>query len=234
MYITGTYNTNWNNDILNPAFASLTASDFEVIQLGYNPTVAAPTLNSVIVIPSTVVGGQSATGTVDLTGAAPAGGALVSLSSANPAASVPASVTVPASATSNTFSVTTNPVSVTTVGNISASYDGVTKSTMMTVNPQPAAALSALSLNPTSVRGGVKSVGTVTLSAAAPTGGLVVNLSSSNSSKAPVPSSVIVASGNTNANFDITTTTVSRKTVVTISASRGGITKSASLTIVRK
>src|SRR5581483_8909120 len=36
MYISGTYDTRWNNDILNPAFANLTASDFEVVQLGYN------------------------------------------------------------------------------------------------------------------------------------------------------------------------------------------------------
>ncbi len=35
MYISGTYDTRWNNDLLNPAFASLTASDFEVIQLGW-------------------------------------------------------------------------------------------------------------------------------------------------------------------------------------------------------
>lgn len=37
MYISGTYDTRWNNDVLNPAFAALTASDFEVIQLGWQP-----------------------------------------------------------------------------------------------------------------------------------------------------------------------------------------------------
>ena len=37
MYITGTYDTRWNNGILNPAFSALTASDFEVVQVGYNP-----------------------------------------------------------------------------------------------------------------------------------------------------------------------------------------------------
>jgi hypothetical protein len=40
MYITGTYDTRWNNDVLNPAFASLKASDFEVLQLGWQPPVA--------------------------------------------------------------------------------------------------------------------------------------------------------------------------------------------------
>jgi len=40
MYITGAYDSRWNNDILNPAFSSLKASDFEVVQLGWKPTVA--------------------------------------------------------------------------------------------------------------------------------------------------------------------------------------------------
>lgn len=42
MYIQGTYDTRWNNDVLNPAFRSLTASDFEVIQLGWKPATSIP------------------------------------------------------------------------------------------------------------------------------------------------------------------------------------------------
>lgn len=38
MYISGTMDGRWDNDILNPAFGSLTADDFEVIELGWNPT----------------------------------------------------------------------------------------------------------------------------------------------------------------------------------------------------
>src|ERR1051325_10297662 len=37
LFITGTYDVRWNNELLNPAFSNLTANDFEVIQLGYNP-----------------------------------------------------------------------------------------------------------------------------------------------------------------------------------------------------
>jgi hypothetical protein len=37
MYVSGTYDTRWNNGVLNPAFASLTANDFEVVTLGYRP-----------------------------------------------------------------------------------------------------------------------------------------------------------------------------------------------------
>lgn len=42
MYISGTFDTRWDNSILNPAFAALTAGDFEVIQLGWTPTNEAP------------------------------------------------------------------------------------------------------------------------------------------------------------------------------------------------
>ena len=34
LYVSGTYDTRWNNDVLNPAFRALTANDFEVITLG--------------------------------------------------------------------------------------------------------------------------------------------------------------------------------------------------------
>ncbi|HEX6084660.1 MAG TPA: hypothetical protein VF266_09055 [Thermoanaerobaculia bacterium] len=40
MYVSGTYDTRWNNDVLNPAFRALKASDFEVVQLGWSPEVA--------------------------------------------------------------------------------------------------------------------------------------------------------------------------------------------------
>lgn len=232
MYITGTYDTRWNNDILNPAFAALTASDFEVIQLGYDPPPVGPAaLSSVSVSPSSVTGGQSATGTVTLTAAAPAGGILVNLSSANPAASVPESVTVPASASSINFPVTTMPVGSTVAGNIMASYSGVTKTTNLSVQP---AALSALSLNPTTVSGGSSSVGTVTLSGPAPADGIVVALSSNKATQASVPSNVMVAPGARSANFTVTTIAVSKNTSASISASYAGVTKSATLTIQRR
>ena len=37
LYVTGTYDTRWNNDVLNPAFASIKADQFEVIALGWQP-----------------------------------------------------------------------------------------------------------------------------------------------------------------------------------------------------
>jgi len=44
MFISGTYDNRWNNDVLNPAFSALTANDFDVVAVGFQPTVpTAPT-----------------------------------------------------------------------------------------------------------------------------------------------------------------------------------------------
>jgi hypothetical protein len=40
MYISGTMDARWDNNVLNPAFHGLHADDFEVIQLGWNPVTA--------------------------------------------------------------------------------------------------------------------------------------------------------------------------------------------------
>jgi hypothetical protein len=37
LYVQGTYDTRWDNGVLNPAFSSIHASDFEVVRLGWNP-----------------------------------------------------------------------------------------------------------------------------------------------------------------------------------------------------
>jgi hypothetical protein len=41
MYVSGTYDTRWDNDQLNPAFGAIKASDFEVVQLGWQPPARA-------------------------------------------------------------------------------------------------------------------------------------------------------------------------------------------------
>src|SRR5436190_8649384 len=89
MYIGGTFDTRWNNDILNPAFSLLSATDFEVIQLGWKPSASTATLTSISTNPNQVVGGNGSTGAISLSAAAPAGGALVSLSTGSNSASVP-------------------------------------------------------------------------------------------------------------------------------------------------
>jgi hypothetical protein len=38
MYVSGTYDVRWDNDVLNPAFSAIKASDFDVVQLGWKPS----------------------------------------------------------------------------------------------------------------------------------------------------------------------------------------------------
>lgn len=75
------------------------------------PSPTAPSLSSLAVSPTDVLGGDAATGTVTISSAAPAGGFTIDLSSDNPAAAtVPPAVTVAAGTTSATFVVSTNEV----------------------------------------------------------------------------------------------------------------------------
>ena len=114
---------------------------------------APASLSAVSVSPTSVVGGNSSTGTATLTSAAPVGGAVVSLSSAGTAVTVPASVTVAGGATSATFTATTAAVSGATPVTISAVYSGVTRTATLTVNPAGGQTTATLSVTATG-RGG--------------------------------------------------------------------------------
>ena len=98
-------------------------------------TVNGDSIASVSVNPTSVKAGNSATGTVTLTTAAPLGGWVVTLR-AGAAGSVnpPASITVPAGATSANFTVTTKAGIPTLTSVIYASDGGSTQSTNLTVN----------------------------------------------------------------------------------------------------
>jgi len=234
LYVTGTFDTRWNNSILNPAFRLLSASDFEVIQLGWNPVGTAPALSGVAVSPTSVTGGAGATGSVSLSAPAPAAGALVALVSNQGAVQVPATVAVAAGASTASFAITTSAVGTPTVATLDASYDGVGKSTTLTVQPAAVPTQATLALQPTRVVGGRSAAGTVSLSAAAPGGGTVVALASSNATLAAVPASVTVAAGARGATFAISTASTRRNRGVSISAKLGTRTISAPLTVTAR
>jgi hypothetical protein len=195
---------------------------------------ASVALSSLSVNPTSVTGGNSSTGTVTLSGPAPAGGAIVALSSSNTTVdSVPSSVTVAAGATTVTFTVSTSAVAASTTVTISATYGSATRSASLTVTPAPPPppTVASLTLNPANVFGGQSSMGTVTLTGPAPAGGAQVLLSSSNGA-ARVPSSVIVPAGATSATFAVNTSFVLISTSSTISASYNGTTQTATLGIL--
>ena len=94
-------------------------------------------------------------------------------------------VTVAAGATIENVPFFTIGETVPTTVTITATYSGVVKTATLTVNPA-AAALLGVSVNPTAVTGNAGSTGTVTLTSAAPAGGAVVTLRSSNTNAATV------------------------------------------------
>ncbi len=50
MYIQGTMDARWNNDVLNPAFHSLTANDFEVVELGWGRSTPPQPVTNVRIV----------------------------------------------------------------------------------------------------------------------------------------------------------------------------------------
>jgi hypothetical protein len=91
--------------------------------------------------------------------------------------------------------------------------------------------LTQFTITPTEVPGGATSTGTVIINNAAPDGGVVVNLASSNTSVANVPPSVLIPSGATSATFTITTGVTGSTQTATITASRGAVSIQQTLTV---
>jgi hypothetical protein len=94
-------------------------------------------LASITLSPSTVQTGTTSTSaTLAFTANTPSGGATASLASSNTSiATVPATVTVPAFSSTGAFPVSINPSAVGTA-TISATYNGVTRSAVLTVTSQ--------------------------------------------------------------------------------------------------
>ena len=191
-----------------------------------------PTVTSLRLSPSTVVGGSTSTGTVTLSRVAPPGGVVVAIGSSKPAvAGAPTTVAVAAGQWSASFAISTTAVPAGTSAVISASYNGGAPKTATLTVTLPAT--SSLTLSPSTVVGGASVSGTVTLSGPAPSAGIVVMLTSSRPSQAAVPRSVTVAAGQRSATFNVTTAPVTADTTAWISGTYRGATKGATLTIKR-
>lgn len=187
---------------------------------------------SSISLPTTAQGGVRVAGSLTLSAGAPFDGAIVTLKSTNAAvASVPLNVVVSAGHTSALFSVDTQAVTANTPVTISAAYGASTQTTLLTLTPAPGTGLTSLSFSPASVVSGKTSVGTVTLSNPAPTGGLSVSLFSSDTSVASVPASVTVAAGTTSATFTLTSVPVAATSTATINATAGVVSQQATITV---
>ena len=113
------------------------SGSYNGVTKGATLTVNPIALTVVSLSPNSVKGGASTTlNKVSLNGPAPAGGVIVTLTSTDGGVTPPASVTVAAGSTSSPyFTIKTSTVAVTTPVTISGSYNGVTKTATLTVNP---------------------------------------------------------------------------------------------------
>jgi hypothetical protein len=192
-------------------------------------TLQPTSLRSLTISPSVISGGAQPQGIVMLNGQAPAGGAVVTLTSNSPSVNPPASVIVEAGSFSASFPIPTSAVTANTSTTVTASYGGGSAQAQVTLTPQQAP--SSLTLSPTSTTGlGGSSFGTVTVASPSSTD-QILQVASSNPAVASVPNSVTIPAGSTTGGFNIFTSSVSTQTVVTISVSGGGVTRTATLTV---
>ena len=206
-----------------PLITATSGSSSVATTLTVNPIIA---LTSLSVSPTTVTAGTSASGTVNLSNSV-FSPVVITLSSNNAAATVPASIQI-SSGSSGGFTITTSSVSVPTTVTITATYNGVNKTATITINPN--VQLSSLGLSPNPIVGGGAVTGTVTMTFNAYQT-TTVNLTSSNPSLIPVPPSVNVAIGSNSQTFIVNTAVVCSNSTVTITATFNGVSKPQVLTI---
>lgn len=193
-------------------------------------TVLAAVPIGLSINPSSVVGGNSATGTVTLSGEAAAGGITITLVSDTLAVIVPASVTIPEGETSVDFEIQTTGVPVDTVGTVTASSGAASVQDTLSIT---ATQLASIRFNPSRVRGGSFTAMTVTLDSAAPAGGAVVDLISSDPSLATIPATITIPAGETSRTISVPTRRVSRNLATLVTALYGDSSASTILIVGR-
>jgi hypothetical protein len=197
-------------------------------------TINPPTVSLIQFSAPQMVGGAglTVTGTLTLDAPAPSVGVKVTLSKDSTAINLsPTTVTIASGLTQGTFNITAPAaVAADVTVTITATTSGVAKTkTFKVIAPK----LGSVSVSPTSVVGGSATTVTFTvnLTGPAPTGGMVVDLASSNSALASVPATVTVPAGATTASVTVIHTHPVTQTAVTLSGSLNGITKNATLTV---
>jgi hypothetical protein len=203
-----------------------TSASFVEVRYPTTPPPPGLSLASLTVNPSSVAGGATSQGTVTLSGAAPAGGAIVMLSADSWVVDGYPWVTVPAGSSTADFTIWTAVVTSPTTANISGICGGVTQTAALQVT----VGVKSLTINPATVASWGTTQGTVTLTGPAPAGGVVVNLSASSWVVDGYPT-VTVPAGATSANFTIWAAPVSANTPVNITASYLGSSKTAAMTV---
>ncbi len=194
----------------------------------------APTLGTLSCSPTSLTGPGTVSCSVSLSSAAPASGAAVSLSSNSGSLTAPASVTIPGGGSSANFNASAASVTTTVTATISASYGGVTRTASVQIQasaPAPTQpALSAIACNPYTVAAGGTTTCSVSLTAAALSGGFGVAIASNNGALT-VPASITVPQGAAAASFTAVAGAPTTNQTVAVMASASGVSRSCSVTV---
>jgi len=182
------------------------------------PSVAAPVVNALSLNSHSVVGGTTVNGTVRLNANALSGGRSVNLSMSVPSAATFQSnpITVPSGTKTAPFVVNTNPVSSSVTNSISASPNTGSLSAAALAIQAPS--LQSVSLSTTRTSPGGSVTGTVSLNGKAFSGGVAVNLTSSDTAAATVPAAVSILQNQTSAHFPVTVRSANQSGCSVISA----------------
>ncbi len=206
---------------------TITTSDARGMQILSNMTIEPASLLSLTLSSSSVTPDAPLTGTVKLNGQAGPSGVAVAISSDSASAIVPSSVAIDSYTTSNTFQITTKPVSTSTLAHITAKYGSITETQALTLTPP---VLSLLSPATVTVIGGNKANLEVWLNGE-PAAPVVVTLKSSNTAALPVPATVTIPANTSNVTFTLTSNTVATNTSVTVTARYGSVSKTSVFTV---
>ena len=165
---------------------------------------------------------------VQLSSAAPAAGAVISLTSSDPnAAPVPATVNMPGNIGWLQFQLQAGQVVSPTPVTITATVNGSSATGQLTVLPP---SVKSISFSSKAVNGGAQPAATVLFNGVAPSGGATVNFTSS-SPAVLAPAVATAPAGSTQLSVALPTTPVSATTVATITATWNGVSVSAQLTL---
>ncbi len=188
-------------------------------------TETAPALVSVSYNPTSVGGGTTPTGTINVSGQLPSG-AQIALTSSNPNVTVPSTVTTAAAGSTVTFTTGTAATTSPYTSTVKATFGGKTVSTVLGVNPTPI----VFAVDSASVLGGDSLAATVTAAAPAPVGGLTYSVTSSSPSTLSVPSTVTIPQGSLKVDFSLNSNPVAVGSPVTVTVTPKGAASSFAVT----
>jgi CSLREA domain-containing protein len=181
-----------------------------------------------------VVGGNQINASVYINLDAPVGGTVITLEkSIGAPITLPATVTIPEGSKSQAFTINTSTVSENTYAAVFARHGNTERKVLFTLLPEnhTQSVLMKLMLSTDRIGGSQTLTGTVKLDIPAPTGGVVISLSSNTPSVISLPASVTIDAGMTSKDFTISTVPVDIDVDVVIFATQNLVTKEAALQV---